>query len=260
MIPYNPLKGPSGRDHFRYRFESIPVPLRLAGVIAVLPLYFYLLPDVLMPRPMIYAAKLLGITDAARQTIYFNLVFQIIMIILLVGLFHSVLYQSFRDLVKFGPANFFTWWLLGYAAFFAVNIAASYATISVNGEVSQSINQQLIEIMASADPSSMIFIAVFLAPVVEELVFRVIIFRTARPLGRVAACIISAAAFGFTHVSASVLSGDLHELLMMIPYVAMGLSLSIIYETRRNILIPICIHMTQNALSFLILLLLGSYL
>jgi len=260
MIPYNPLTGPSSADHFPYEFENMPVRIRLAGVIAALPLYFLLLANVLMPKPMMYLFRLFGITDTTHQTIFYNLAFQIIMLILLLILFRSFLYQSFRDLVKRGPANFFKWWSLGYVCFFAANIAASVITVFINGTESQSANQQLVEIMAGADPSSMVIIGVILAPIVEELVFRGIIFRTIRPAGRIAAIIVSASAFGFTHVAASVAAGNIHELILVIPYIAMGLSLSILYEMRRNILLPICVHMTQNALSFLILLLLGSYL
>lgn len=257
MIPYDPLTG-SSRSKSIYTFEYISRRRLLISLFTILPLYFFILPYVILPYPISYLANILGITGYEDFLLLYNLFYQIILLIITVVFFIPLLRQSVADLRRRGPRHFFVWWGLSYAAFYGVNIAAGILSSIVNGDYAISNNQQTIISLTGDNPAITAIIAVFLGPVVEELIFRGIIFRAIRPFGKIPACAVSALTFGLIHVLSAVISGNIHEILLIIPYLAMGLSLSVIYEKRRNILLPICVHMTQNAVSILLMLLLSS--
>jgi|GEM_PF-1097355 len=264
MVPYDPLRlsGPDSEgsgQNFRDNkpdFEFITKRTGLIGLFAALPLYFYLLPDVILPYPVSWLAYRFGLTDPDTFSLFYNIIFQVIMIVFLLILFRNVLKQSFAGLKSYTPGYFLECYGICYGAFFAANIVASLLTVLINGADSVSLNQQTIMNMTGTNPSAMAVMAILLGPVVEELIFRGIIYRQTRRFGKAAAILVSSVTFGLTHVMGSVLSGNPRELLLVLPYVIMGVSLSVIYESRRNLLFPIIVHMTQNTLAILVMILL----
>lgn len=116
-------------------------------------------------------------------------------------------------------------------------------------------NQEAIIQMANASLATRMALLVaagFLAPFVEEMVFRksfVDIF--ARRFGVVLAILLSSLLFGLLHVLL-----DLDRLYMLLPYAVSGLVLSFIYFfSNKNIFVPIMVHASYNLIGLMILIL-----
>jgi membrane protease YdiL (CAAX protease family) len=92
-------------------------------------------------------------------------------------------------------------------------------------------------------------IAVVLAPIVEEIIFRGGIYRFFKSQSTVlAAQIISGALFAFMH----------GNLMSFLPLVVVGIILARVYESSGNILVPICFHAYFNGFSLLMLLIMSK--
>ena len=94
-----------------------------------------------------------------------------------------------------------------------------------------------MEIMLSGDPLYLAIATVFAAPIVEEVVFRGLVYtRLCRGMKRWIAAFLSAVIFGLVH-------GTLLHLLYTVP---MGLLLCLFYEKYRSLWAPIILHMSFN--------------
>lgn len=91
---------------------------------------------------------------------------------------------------------------------------------------------------------------VFLAPPVEECLFRGLLFSTIHQKSRFLAFAVSALAFALVHVSGYLsYYGALGSLLLLLQYLPAGLALGWAYEKADTILAPMVIHMVINAIS-----------
>lgn len=120
---------------------------------------------------------------------------------------------------------------------------------------SQSANQMNVETIMATAPLPMIIAVVVFAPIIEELVFRGIIFRSLRKFNVPLAIIVSGFLFGFIHVSSAVFAGDFSQLLQVLPYMAMGIVFAYSYEKSKSISVPIYLHMINNLVSVLLIFL-----
>lgn len=153
------------------------------------------------------------------------------------------------------------WQSLGTGAFclFAaypvvLGIAVGWeALLNLGKRAGLSINlapQQAIELFQeTSDPLayvSLAFIAVVIAPIAEELIFRAGFYRWfLGRLGRVSATVLSGLIFGFVH----------GHLLGFVPLAVLGMLFCIAYEVSGNLKVPIIMHALFN-LNTLVLLLL----
>jgi uncharacterized protein len=134
------------------------------------------------------------------------------------------------------------------------------ALIAINGLISQftaqstSDNQLLIMEVFKEAPLYIIFVAVIFAPIVEEILFRGIIYRTLRFYKfKYIALVVSSFLFGVLHVYESILVGRYEDLWFILVYMAIGWFMSVIYEKSGDILAPIALHMVYNAIAVLTL-------
>lgn len=107
---------------------------------------------------------------------------------------------------------------------------------------------------------------IFGAPIVEETIFRGVIFNFARNLklpykiNIVLAFILSSTLFGMIHVfSAYLMSGDPTELLLGITYAVVGFVLTLLYFITDNIFVPMLMHFIQNSFSVIVILLIPLF-
>jgi membrane protease YdiL (CAAX protease family) len=107
------------------------------------------------------------------------------------------------------------------------------------------VNQQILESQLNGpffDRASLAIFAVLLAPLVEEMVFRLAGFRL---LGKIeglpiaVTIAITSLLFGLIHV----LSDDIVQILY---YAGLGVVLGLVYHKSKNILVPIGVHMLFN--------------
>jgi membrane protease YdiL (CAAX protease family) len=100
--------------------------------------------------------------------------------------------------------------------------------------------------IAMLDPWLVILAVVILAPIAEEIFFRGVVFNALlRESGRRWAYIGSSALFAVIHVS----------LVALVPIFVLGLALAWIYQRTGNLLAPMAMHATVNAISVALALL-----
>lgn len=147
--------------------------------------------------------------------------------------------------------------IIGYAYVWVGNIVSTYLSTYLSGafglEVGEAANQQaIISAVTSSTGILMIISAVLIGPVIEELIFRKAIFGLIK--SNTVALIVSTFVFGLIHVisEASVEAAIVNG----ISYFVMGFVFSYIYlKAERNVMIPIIVHIINNAVSILLILL-----
>lgn len=139
----------------------------------------------------------------------------------------------------------------GLIVMYAVSIFSSL--ISGIFSDASSANQDGINEMTS---STWGFISLFLiigiiGPVIEELIFRRALFQIFK--NNTLSIIISSISFGLLHMTNQAGSA-LDFFAVLIPYLSAGIVFSSLYvKSNKNILVPIACHITNNAVSLLIL-------
>jgi membrane protease YdiL (CAAX protease family) len=96
------------------------------------------------------------------------------------------------------------------------------------------------------EPWLVVVALVILAPIAEELFFRGVVFNALRREGgRRWAYLGSSALFAVIHL----------DLVVLVPLFLLGLALAWVYERTNNLLAPIAMHATVNAISVAVALL-----
>ncbi len=175
-----------------------------------------------------------------------NFVFYLTNFLFVVGVFHRFLRASliaaWRDFWNFIQAV-----ILGYVAY----LAASRAMDFIMGYLIPSfsnVNDAAIGELARANYPLMLTGVVFLVPLCEEMLYRGLIFRNLWQDSRVAAYLVSMAAFAAVHVLGYIGSEDITQLLLcFIQYLPAGLCLAWTYTKSDNIFAPVLVHAIVNA-------------
>ncbi len=113
-------------------------------------------------------------------------------------------------------------------------------------------NDQSIAAMTQENYALMSFGTVLLVPVVEETLYRGVVFGTLYERSPVAAYIVSAAAFAALHVVSYIGSYDpVYLLVSFVQYIPAGLCLAWAYVKADSIWAPVLMHITINQLGVL---------
>ena len=144
--------------------------------------------------------------------------------------------------------------VLTLAAAVALDYCLSFAVTAVLlllREASQTPNNEAVMTLADENYGLVRALAVFIAPMVEETLFRGVVFGSLRKKSRALAYIVSVALFSLCHVWQYALAAmDPRELLYAVQYIPVSFALAWCYERSGTIWAPIFMHMGINALSF----------
>lgn len=138
---------------------------------------------------------------------------------------------------------------IALAAYFAMNLVANvtilyFATQNLTNPNSQAVNEAI-----NVDLRSMFAVSVIMAPIVEEVLFRGVVFGTIRTKNRILAYVVSVLLFAVYHLwSSVVLYQDWTILVYLIQYIPPGLVLAWSYERSGSIWSSIMLHMIINSL------------
>lgn len=136
---------------------------------------------------------------------------------------------------------------------YALSGAAAILLMLVDGLVENPNNSAVME-MANQNGGTIKAIGIFLAPIVEEILFRGVLFGSIRTRSRLWAYIASVAAFALYHVwQYAAVSGDFTMLLYALQYIPVSIVLAWAYERSGSIWTNIFFHMGFNALTFYVL-------
>ncbi|MBR4869193.1 MAG: CPBP family intramembrane metalloprotease [Oscillospiraceae bacterium] len=142
----------------------------------------------------------------------------------------------------------------GLIAFYGLN-ELLYRVSSALLDSHVNLNDVTITAQAGIAPHMMAVILILLAPFVEEILFRGLIFGSLRKNSRAVAYIISALLFAFGHVLRQVTLGlDLGALTLIFQYLAPGLVFAWVYERAGNIWPSVLLHALVNALAFFVII------
>lgn len=189
--------------------------------------------------------RLLGIviSDSVRNAAYYYILFALVLIA-----FWGYLGRSARGMFDhLGTALLSVG--IGLIAFYGLNEIV-WRILKLLDLGRDNLNDQAILARIGAAPYSTILILVFLAPVIEEAVFRGYIFGNLREASRTAAYLISCLLFAFLHVwQFVVLNHDFSYLVIMVQYFVPGLVMAWTFEKSGSLWGSILLHCIVNGLS-----------
>lgn len=177
----------------------------------------------------------------------------ILMTLLFGILYYKDLKKDFNDFKKNYKKYFKTiinYWIKGLFIMIASSFIISMFNISSN--TNQDENVRLLKEM----PLVEITCACIIAPILEEIVFR-LSFKNMSKSDKLFA-ILTGLTFAFVHIVTSL--EDPRTIIYIIPYGALGITFGLLYKKTNNIFSSITAHAIHNTITIIELLLLGALL
>ena len=177
-----------------------------------------------------------------------NFAYYLVNFLAICGIFHHFLRASlvaaWQDLWNFVQAV-----VLGYVAYRAASFVMEFLVSRLlPGFVN--VNDAAIAELAGSSYTLMLIGVVFLVPLAEEMLYRGLIFRNLWQDSKVAAYLVSMAAFAAIHVLGYLGTEDLTTLLVcFIQYLPAGLCLAWTYTKADNLFAPVVVHAIVNAVA-----------
>lgn len=171
------------------------------------------------------------------------------------GVTISLIYFLKQDFIAF-KNNFLKlsiYTLASAIIFYIVTLGVDYL---VGNFVSDSQNQStIVIILQNGGLLPMFFTTVIFAPVVEELIYRKVIFEYTRKINIVLSYLISIVLFSLPHMLSTNVDNIGIWLLQLLPYVTSASLLALIYhKSNYNIYTTIIIHILNNLIAILLVL------
>lgn len=221
---------------------------RIAG--AIFFVVYLLVMPLLLERLFSLVETLLGtrIEPGFRSALYYYFIFAVTLVI-----FHRFLaFTTSRFFDSLGRSS--TALLLSLLVFYGAN-ELMYRVLSLFFANRPNLNDTVIVAQVAAAPRTTALIIIFLAPFVEEVLFRGLVFGCLKDMNRVAAYAVSAVLFSLLHVLASSpWRWDLTYLILTLQYLVPGLVFAWAFERSGTLWTSILLHATVNALALYVVL------
>lgn len=216
---------------------------QIAGTVFFV-VYLAVLPFVTTPLFHLMS-RLLGIeiSTGLQNMIYYYILFAVTIII-----FHGFLGRTSRNFAdNLGGAC--KTLLMGLVALYGLNELA-YRLTSLLVDNRTNLNDTTISAQIEDAPRTMLLIVIFLAPFVEEVLFRGLVFGNLRGKSRPVAYLVSCLLFALLHVwQFAVVQQDATYFWLMVQYLVPGLVLAWVYDHSGTLWTSIGLHAAANALS-----------
>ena len=216
---------------------------QIAGVVFFV-IYLLVLPFATAPLFRL-AEKLLGAAiPAAMQNIIYYYVLFAVTVVIFPG-FLARPSRQFADNLNGACKTL----VIGLIGLYGLNELVYRLTNLVMAN-STNLNDTTISAQIDDAPHMTLLIVIFLAPFVEEVLFRGLVFGNLRHKSRVVAYLTSCALFALLHVwQFAVVNQDITYFLLMVQYLVPGLVLAWAYEHSGTLWTAIGLHAAANALS-----------
>ena len=218
---------------------------QIAGVVFFV-IYLLVLPFATSPI-FRFAERLLGtsIPQRVENLIYYYVLFAVTVII-----FHRFLgrtTRNFFDRFTFAGKTI----LIGLVGFYGLNELV-YRLMELIVKSPTNLNDTTISAQIDDAPRSTLLIIILLAPFVEEVLIRGLVFGNLKNKSRLLAYVVSCALFALLHVwQFAVVHQDMTYFLLCVQYFVPGLVLAWAYEHSGTLWSAIAVHAIVNALSAL---------
>ena len=191
------------------------------------------------------AGDLLGthIDPGFQNALYYYILFAVTLVI-----FHGFLGRTSRQLAdNLGVAC--KTLVAGLIALYGLNeLMYRLTRLLVNNHTN--LNDTAISAQIHDAPRVTLLIVIFLAPFVEEVLFRGLVFGNLKSKSRVVAYLVSCLLFALLHVwQFAVVQRDITYFLLMVQYLVPGLVLAWAYDHTGTLWSSILLHAAANALS-----------
>ncbi len=186
------------------------------------------------------------------NTIIVNAIFDILYLIIIFWCVKDIIIEGFikfKSNLKSNTIELFKQTLL----ILAINIFCSLF-ISIIFGVHTSQNQEIVNELLGSYFLYTSFSSCIFAPIVEETIFRLSIFRTMYKNNFWLPALVSSIVFGGVHVLGSLLLGNYLDLVNIITYSLMGLVICAYYYRKDNFFAPIMLHFMNNLVGVLLFL------
>lgn len=224
------------------------------GVIILFPWYLYFAPKIINFLLNLYLVYFGSNIDINGLNVIYNLVVGIVVAIPLFLVFKNFIYENFRVFKNNLTENIIWVVTIGLLVSYGLSfVGEMIQNLLLQTSDSEATNQVLVETLVQSNFALMFIQTVIIAPFVEEMLFRGLIFNSLRQKNIILAHIVSAFLFGLLHVYSYILAGDMSEWIKLIPYMTVGFSLSFAYEKRQTIFAPILLHSLKNCIAVLLL-------
>ena len=216
---------------------------KIAGTI-LFAVYLVVLPFVTDPLFRLIG-KLLDTTVSAtvQSIIYYYGLFAVTLIV-----FHKFIgrtSRNFADNLGVACRNM----LLGLIALYGLNeLVYRLSAVVISNRTN--LNDTTISAQIQDAPRVTLLIIIFLAPFIEEVLFRGLVFGNLKSKSRVVAYLVSCLLFALMHVwQFAVVQQDMTYFLLMVQYLVPGAVLAWAYESSGTLWASIGLHAAANALS-----------
>lgn len=133
-------------------------------------------------------------------------------------------------------------------------VASSMVTVPIIliSDTYTSNNQIAIEYMFEQNLIYSVFAVAIFAPIVEELIFRGVIYKNMRRIFTVGASVaVSSSVFALMHFIISLAMNDFSDIIFLPTYIVPSIFLCLIYEKYDNIFAPIFLHLANNSIGLI---------
>lgn len=207
-------------------------------------IYLLVLPLVIGPLFRL-AGNLLGTTirPALQNLIYYYVLFAVTILI-----FHGFLGRTSRHLME-NPGGAAKYLGIGLVALYGLNelVYRLSNLVMVN---QTNLNNTTISAQIDDAPRTTILIVILLAPFVEEVLFRGLVFGNLKAKSQTLAYLVSCALFALLHVwQFAVVHQNATYFLLMLQYLVPGLVLAWVYDRTGTLWTSIGLHAVANALA-----------
>lgn len=216
---------------------------QIAGTVFFV-IYLVVLPFATAPLFRL-AERLLGtdIPSALQNAVYYYTLFAVTLII-----FHGFLGRTTRNLLdNFGNACKAV--VVGLIGLYGLNeLVYRLTRLLVNNRTN--LNDTTISAQIHDAPRVTLLIVILLAPFVEEVLFRGLVFGNLKSKSRLAAYLVSCLLFALLHVwQFAVVRQDITYFALMVQYLVPGLVLAWAYDHTGTLWSSVFLHAAANALS-----------
>ena len=219
----------------------------LCGLI-YLPLHMFLVGE------LIYFVALLAGIDLTLVAL--NLIYMLVGTLYLMLTMSRYLKASFAPFRAFGASHL---WLLpaGWGMRLLLGLPIGIVIVALTPEL-VSPNEEIVREILAQSFLPAAFMAIVLAPIVEEILFRALLFASIRKKSRFLAYAVSTILFALLHIVAFLFFAFSPDLfIVMLLYIPAGIALCWAYERSGSIWTPIALHAFMNLVAVLLGPLLG---
>lgn len=226
------------------------------GYFLILPTYF-LLGSYIISFLFLQLLKINGLSLTNNQiNAYYNFFYDGILVLFCLFLLRQFIKRSISGFKNYAIKDLVWATTSGFVLLYGSQIASNIVTMLLVPE-SSSANQNAIVELLGSEFKIIAITTVFLAPILEEIIFRGIIFAGIYDKSRIGAYLVSSLLFGSLHILNGVLAGDLTQLVYLLPYSVLGFVFAYSYEKKGTIIVPMYLHMLNNLASVLMILLIS---